>query len=48
MIRYFRKEYLNELSKRVKAGDSSEVMRLDVSRCGRKLAHGETLDAEDT
>ena len=45
-IRYFRKRYLNELSKRVKAGDSTEVTQLDVAKRGRKLALGETLDAE--
>jgi hypothetical protein len=37
---YFRKKYLNELSKHSKAEDSSEVTQLDVAKCGRKLALG--------
>ena len=45
-IRYFRKRYLNKLAQRVKAGDLTEVTQLGVVKRGRKLALGETLDAE--
>ena len=39
---YFRKNYLTELSKRVKA-DLSEVTKLDVAKSGRKVTLGEIL-----
>ena len=39
---YFRKKYLTELSKRVKA-DLSEVTKLDVAKSGRKVTLGEIL-----
>ena len=44
-VRYFRKLYLAEVSKRAKAKDSTEVTHLDVAKRGRKVALGEKLDS---
>ena len=45
-VHFFRKKYLNKLSTCVKAGDSSEVTKLGIVKCGCKVALGETLDGK--
>ena len=37
---YFKNIYLEELSKRVKGGNSSEITKLDVAERGRKVVLG--------
>ena len=42
----FKKRYLNELAQHAKAGDSTEMMQLNITKCGHKLALSEILDSE--
>ena len=42
-VRYFKKAYLAEVSKRAKTGDATKVTHLEVAKRGRKVALGELL-----
>ena len=42
----FKNRYLNELAQHAKAGDSTEMMQLNITKCGHKLALNEMLDSE--
>ena len=45
-VRYFKQRYLQELGKRARAGDTSDVTTLPTAKRGRKLLLGESLDKE--
>ena len=40
----FKKKYLNELAQHAKAGYSTEMMQLNITKCGHRLALIEMLD----
>ena len=42
----FKKRYLNELAQHAKTGDSTEMMQLNITKCGNKLALSEVLDSK--